>query len=140
MWHRSQFSLLARGGRAQGQSLRRRFLAWHAAPCTGAVLARAMDERRADPVRRHRIHPLRAARRHLIRPLLQYHAAPSRGVAARMEAAASGRTRRHHDGKLPSGLGGKLVLPFSLWLMKRTMLGNPFIKPWNDLAAIADTF
>jgi hypothetical protein len=22
--------------------------------------------------------------------------------------------------------------------MKRTMLGNPFIKPWNDLAAIAD--
>src|SRR5262249_46329966 len=44
------------------------------------------------------------------------------------------------DGKLPSGLGGKLLLPFSLWLMKRTMLGNPFIKPWNDLAAIADTF
>src|SRR5262249_46726717 len=42
------------------------------------------------------------------------------------------------DGKLPSGLGGQLVLPFSLWLMKRTMLGNPFIKPWNDLAAIAD--
>src|SRR5262249_4497530 len=32
------------------------------------------------------------------------------------------------------------VLPFSLWLMKRTMLGNPFIKPWNDLAAIAETF
>src|SRR5215813_1704155 len=29
------------------------------------------------------------------------------------------------DGKLPSGLGGQLVLPFSLWLMKRTMLGNP---------------
>jgi hypothetical protein len=24
--------------------------------------------------------------------------------------------------------------------MKRTMLGNPFIKPWNDLAAIADDF
>jgi hypothetical protein len=44
------------------------------------------------------------------------------------------------DGKLPSGLGGQLVLPFSLWLMKRTMLGNPFIKPWSDLAAIADDF
>ncbi len=44
------------------------------------------------------------------------------------------------DGKLPAGLGGKLVLPFSLWLMKRTMLGNPFIKPWNDLAALADDF
>jgi demethylmenaquinone methyltransferase/2-methoxy-6-polyprenyl-1,4-benzoquinol methylase len=40
------------------------------------------------------------------------------------------------DGKLPHGLGGKLVLPFGLWLMKRTMLGNPFIKPWNDLAAL----
>jgi demethylmenaquinone methyltransferase/2-methoxy-6-polyprenyl-1,4-benzoquinol methylase len=44
------------------------------------------------------------------------------------------------DGKLPSGLGGKLVLPFGLWLMKHTMLGNPFIQPWNDLAAIAEDF
>jgi ubiquinone/menaquinone biosynthesis C-methylase UbiE len=44
------------------------------------------------------------------------------------------------DGKLPSGLGGKVVLPFGLWLMKHTMLGNPFIKPWNDLAAIAEDF
>jgi len=44
------------------------------------------------------------------------------------------------DGKLPPGLGGKLVLPFGLWLMKHTMLGNPFIKPWNDLAAIAEGF
>jgi ubiquinone/menaquinone biosynthesis C-methylase UbiE len=44
------------------------------------------------------------------------------------------------DGKLPSGLGGKLILPFSLWLMKNTMLGNPFIKPWNDLAALAEDF
>jgi SAM-dependent methyltransferase len=44
------------------------------------------------------------------------------------------------DGKLPRGFGGKLALPFGLWLMKRTMLGNPFIKPWNDLAALADEF
>ena len=44
------------------------------------------------------------------------------------------------DAKLPPGLGGELVRPFGVWLMKRTMLGNPFIKPWNDLAAIADTF
>jgi ubiquinone/menaquinone biosynthesis C-methylase UbiE len=41
------------------------------------------------------------------------------------------------DGKLPPGVGGKLVLPFGLWLMKHTLLGNPFIKPWNDLAALA---
>jgi SAM-dependent methyltransferase len=44
------------------------------------------------------------------------------------------------DGKLPRGFGGKLALPFGLWLMKHTMLGNPFIKPWNDLAALADDF
>jgi len=44
------------------------------------------------------------------------------------------------DGKLPSGLGGKLILPFSIWLMKNTMLGNPFIKPWNDLTALAEDF
>jgi ubiquinone/menaquinone biosynthesis C-methylase UbiE len=44
------------------------------------------------------------------------------------------------DGKLPSGLCGKLALPFGLWLMKHTMLGNPFIKPWDDLAALADDF
>ena len=30
-----------------------------------------------------------------------------------------------------------LVLPFGLWLMKHTMLGNPLIKPWEDLARLA---
>ena len=44
------------------------------------------------------------------------------------------------DAKLPRGLGGRLLLPFSLWLMKFTMLGNPLIKPWNDLAAVVDGF
>ena len=44
------------------------------------------------------------------------------------------------DGKLPPGFRGNLVLPFSVWLMKRTLLGNPYIKPWNDLAAITDDF
>jgi demethylmenaquinone methyltransferase/2-methoxy-6-polyprenyl-1,4-benzoquinol methylase len=43
------------------------------------------------------------------------------------------------DAKLPPGLGGRLILPFSLWLMKRTMLGNPLIKPWEDLARVAGT-
>jgi ubiquinone/menaquinone biosynthesis C-methylase UbiE len=41
------------------------------------------------------------------------------------------------DAKLPPGLGGRLVLPFSLWLMKHTMLGNPLIKPWEDLTRLA---
>jgi demethylmenaquinone methyltransferase/2-methoxy-6-polyprenyl-1,4-benzoquinol methylase len=44
------------------------------------------------------------------------------------------------DAKLPPGLGGRLILPFSLWLMKHTMLGNPLIRPWEELAAIADDF
>jgi ubiquinone/menaquinone biosynthesis C-methylase UbiE len=44
------------------------------------------------------------------------------------------------DGKLPPGLGGRLLLPFSLWLMRFTMLGNPLIKPWQDLAGVVDGF
>jgi demethylmenaquinone methyltransferase/2-methoxy-6-polyprenyl-1,4-benzoquinol methylase len=44
------------------------------------------------------------------------------------------------DAKLPPGRMGKMVLPFSLWLMKRTMLGNPLIKPWEELADLADHF
>jgi demethylmenaquinone methyltransferase/2-methoxy-6-polyprenyl-1,4-benzoquinol methylase len=44
------------------------------------------------------------------------------------------------DAKLPPGPGGNLVLPFSLWLMKRTMLGNPLIRPWEDLARLSDDF
>jgi ubiquinone/menaquinone biosynthesis C-methylase UbiE len=41
------------------------------------------------------------------------------------------------DAKLPPGLGGRVILPFSLWLMKRTMLGNPLIKPWEDVERLA---
>jgi ubiquinone/menaquinone biosynthesis C-methylase UbiE len=44
------------------------------------------------------------------------------------------------DGKVPSGVGGKFILPFGLWLMRHTMLGNPLIKPWQHLAAVADDF
>ena len=44
------------------------------------------------------------------------------------------------DAKLPPGLAGKLILPFSLWLMKHTMLGNPLIRPWQELAAITEHF
>jgi leucyl aminopeptidase len=44
------------------------------------------------------------------------------------------------DAKLPPGRGGQLVLPFSVWLMKRTLLGNPYIRPWEDLARLTDAF
>jgi demethylmenaquinone methyltransferase/2-methoxy-6-polyprenyl-1,4-benzoquinol methylase len=42
------------------------------------------------------------------------------------------------DAKVPPGLGGRLILPFSLWLMKHTVLGNPLIRPWDELAAVAE--
>lgn len=41
------------------------------------------------------------------------------------------------DAKLPNGFGGRLVLPFGLWLMKRTMLGNPLVRPWEDVERLA---
>jgi SAM-dependent methyltransferase len=41
------------------------------------------------------------------------------------------------DAKVPPGVGGRLILPFSLWLMKHTMLGNPLIHPWAVLGEIA---
>jgi demethylmenaquinone methyltransferase/2-methoxy-6-polyprenyl-1,4-benzoquinol methylase len=42
------------------------------------------------------------------------------------------------DAKLPPGAAGHLILPFSVWLMKRTLLGNPHIRPWRHLETIAD--
>jgi ubiquinone/menaquinone biosynthesis C-methylase UbiE len=42
------------------------------------------------------------------------------------------------DAKVPPGLGGRIVLPFSIWLMKHTMLGNPLIHPWEVLTEVAD--
>ncbi len=44
------------------------------------------------------------------------------------------------DARLPPGLMGKVVLPFSVWLMKLTMLGNPYVRPWEDLARLTDQF
>ena len=41
------------------------------------------------------------------------------------------------DAKLPPWSGGGFILPFSLWLMKHTLLGNPLIEPWKELAAVA---
>jgi ubiquinone/menaquinone biosynthesis C-methylase UbiE len=42
------------------------------------------------------------------------------------------------DARVPSGRSAKWLLPFSLWLMKRTMLGNPLVEPWCELAALCD--
>ena len=43
------------------------------------------------------------------------------------------------DAKLPPW-GRTLLLPFSLWLMKNTLLGNPLIRPWEELRSITDAF
>jgi len=32
------------------------------------------------------------------------------------------------DAKPPPGRGGEMILPFSVWLMKRTVLGNPYLQ------------
>jgi ubiquinone/menaquinone biosynthesis C-methylase UbiE len=44
------------------------------------------------------------------------------------------------DAKPPPGRGGELVLPFSAWLMRHTMLGNPYLHPWEDLARLTPHF
>jgi demethylmenaquinone methyltransferase/2-methoxy-6-polyprenyl-1,4-benzoquinol methylase len=44
------------------------------------------------------------------------------------------------DAKLPSGRFGQMILPFSLWLMRRTFLGNPLIQPWDHLKRVTDDF
>ncbi|MBO0758111.1 MAG: class I SAM-dependent methyltransferase [Bradyrhizobiaceae bacterium] len=44
------------------------------------------------------------------------------------------------DARPPPGRWGELILPFSVWLMKRTVLGNPYIQPWKHLATLSDDF
>ena len=44
------------------------------------------------------------------------------------------------DAKLPSGRFGERILPFSLWLMRRTFLGNPLIQPWQHLEQATENF
>jgi demethylmenaquinone methyltransferase/2-methoxy-6-polyprenyl-1,4-benzoquinol methylase len=44
------------------------------------------------------------------------------------------------DSRLPPWLVGKLMLPFSLWLMRRTMMSNPLLSPWEDVARLGGAF
>jgi demethylmenaquinone methyltransferase/2-methoxy-6-polyprenyl-1,4-benzoquinol methylase len=37
------------------------------------------------------------------------------------------------DAKLPSGALGKLLHPFVVWTSRLTVLGNPDIRPWDEL-------
>jgi ubiquinone/menaquinone biosynthesis C-methylase UbiE len=42
------------------------------------------------------------------------------------------------DAKLPSNLLGKLLHPFVIWTSKLTVLGNPDIRPWDELKELAE--
>lgn len=44
------------------------------------------------------------------------------------------------DAKVPSNDFGKRILPFSMWLMRQTFLGNPLIHPWEHLAQDSERF
>jgi ubiquinone/menaquinone biosynthesis C-methylase UbiE len=44
------------------------------------------------------------------------------------------------DAKVPKGVLGRLILPFAMWVMKHTLLGNPLIQPWQYHAALVDNF
>ena len=41
------------------------------------------------------------------------------------------------DAKLPSGRVGKLLQPFVVWASRATVLGNPNIRPWEELKELA---
>lgn len=42
------------------------------------------------------------------------------------------------DAKLPSGFLGKLLHPFVVWASRATVLGNPDIRPWDELRELTD--
>ncbi|MGA8990344.1 MAG: methyltransferase domain-containing protein, partial [Rhodoplanes sp.] len=73
---------------------------------------------------------------------LSYNTMPHhRSVLARtLEQVRPGGRIVVMDAKLPPGVAGKIILPFSIWLMKRTVLGNPYVKPWEHLASATVDF
>jgi ubiquinone/menaquinone biosynthesis C-methylase UbiE len=42
------------------------------------------------------------------------------------------------DAKLPSGVLGKLLRPFVVWTSRLTVLGNPDVRPWDELRELTD--
>jgi ubiquinone/menaquinone biosynthesis C-methylase UbiE len=42
------------------------------------------------------------------------------------------------DAKLPSGFTGRLLHPFVLWASRLTVLGNPDVRPWDELKELTD--
>ncbi len=44
------------------------------------------------------------------------------------------------DARLPAGISGRLLRPFTLWVMKLTVLGNPDLRPWDELRELTADF
>ncbi len=42
------------------------------------------------------------------------------------------------DAKLPAGFLGTLLHPFVVWASRATVLGNPGIRPWDELRELTD--
>jgi ubiquinone/menaquinone biosynthesis C-methylase UbiE len=42
------------------------------------------------------------------------------------------------DAKLPSGIAGKILRPFVVWMSRLTVLGNPDVRPWEELRELTD--
>ena len=42
------------------------------------------------------------------------------------------------DAKLPSGILGKLLYPVVSWTSRLTVLGNPDVRPWDELRELTD--
>ncbi len=42
------------------------------------------------------------------------------------------------DAKLPPSILGKLLHPFVVWTSRLTVLGNPYIRPWDELRELTD--
>jgi ubiquinone/menaquinone biosynthesis C-methylase UbiE len=44
------------------------------------------------------------------------------------------------DARLPSGITGKLLHPFVVWASRLTVLGNPDVRPWDELRELTTEF
>jgi SAM-dependent methyltransferase len=42
------------------------------------------------------------------------------------------------DAKLPQGLIGRLLRPLVVWASRLTVLGNPDVRPWDELKELSD--
>ena len=43
------------------------------------------------------------------------------------------------DARLPSGAAGKILHPFVVWTSRLTVLGNPDVRPWDELKGLTET-